>query len=245
MPRATTCAPTDPHQFEADARESGKGNHWAVSETARSFWENRYLTADVEAVSWYEPEPRMSLALIDLSGATSQDAVIDIGGGASFLAQFLVERGFTDVTVLDASAEALGVARARWDGSGAVNWVAADLLQWQPARRWDLWHDRAVFHFLTDAADRAVYRQLLLRSVSPGGTAIVATFAHDGPASCSGLQVARYDPHALITELGDGFEPVASGRHLHHTPSGAEQPFVWAMIRKASSEAEASGTIDE
>ena len=200
--------------------------------SATDFWENRYRTADVETVSWYEPVPRLSLELIELSDAEPDDGVIDIGGGASFLAQSLSERGFHDVSVLDASHEALEVARSRWSGSDAVDWIAADLLEWEPTRTWKVWHDRAVFHFLTDPADRATYRALLTRSIEPGGQVIVATFAPDGPTMCSGLEVARYSTEELASEIGEGFTLVASGNDLHCTPSDAEQNFSWVLLER-------------
>ena len=196
------------------------------------FWENRYRTADVAAVSWYEPVPHLSLALLELGGSQPNESVIDIGGGASFLAQSLNERGYSDVSVLDASNEALEIARSRWTESSNIDWLATDLLTWTPERTWNAWHDRAVFHFLTSAVQRETYRATLRNAVIAEGFVAVATFAPDGPQQCSGVDVARYSPEELLAELGTGFELIASGRYLHHTPSGAVQPFSWVVARR-------------
>jgi len=196
------------------------------------FWENRYRTADVAAVSWYEPVPHLSLALLELGGSQPNESVIDIGGGASFLAQSLNERGYSDVSVLDASNEALEIARSRWTESSNINWLATDLLTWTPERTWNAWHDRAVFHFLTSAVQRETYRATLRNAVIVEGFVAIATFAPDGPRQCSGVDVARYSPEELLAELGAGFELIASGRYLHHTPSGAVQPFSWVVARR-------------
>ena len=204
------------------------------SSDPRSFWESRYLSANVEEVSWYEPVPHLSLALLEIGEAEPSDSVIDIGGGASALAEALTTRGFTDVTVLDASEEALRVAQDRWSAAANVTWRVADLLQWQPDRTWTYWHDRAVFHFLTDPSDRETYRNLLLRSVPIGGVVAIATFAEDGPTMCSGLTVARYSTEQLVAEMGTGFVLISSGRYVHHTPSGAEEPLSWVVLRRAS-----------
>lgn len=204
------------------------------SSDPRSFWESRYRSANVEEVSWYEPVPHLSLALLEIGEAEPSDPVIDIGGGASALAEALTTRGFTDVTVLDASEEALRVAQDRWSAAANVTWRVADILQWQPDRTWTYWHDRAVFHFLTDPSDRETYRWLLRRAVQIGGVIAVATFAEDGPTMCSGLTVARYSTEQLVAEMGPGFVLISSGRYVHHTPSGAEQPLSWVVMRRAS-----------
>ncbi|HBU01311.1 MAG TPA: SAM-dependent methyltransferase [Acidimicrobiaceae bacterium] len=204
------------------------------SSDPRSFWESRYRSTDVEEVSWYEPVPHLSLALLEIGEAEPSDSVIDIGGGASSLAEFLAIRGFTDVTVLDASDEALRTAQDRWSASADVTWIVDDLLLWQPDRTWKYWHDRAVFHFLTDPSDRETYRELLRQAVKIGGVVAIATFAEDGPTMCSGLTVARYNVEQLEAELGSSFGLIASGRYVHHTPSGAEQPLSWVVMRRTS-----------
>lgn len=198
----------------------------------RTHWDDRYTTIGDTAVSWYEPTPTMSLDALDAVGIAPPASVLDVGGGASRLADALLERGFGDVTVLDVSRAALVAGRERLGDRAEVTWLHTDLLVWQPERTWMVWHDRAVFHFLTEPADRATYRDLLRTAVEPGGLIIVATFAADGPEACSGLPVQRYTPDELADELGPGLTRVASGRHLHHTPSGGTQPFTWVALRR-------------
>ena len=201
------------------------------TEIRATHWDDRYRSAGAERVSWFEPEPQQSLALLEMVGAGPSSSVIDIGGGASLLAGRLVEQGYVDVSVLDISQEALDVAEARMARPDAVTWIKADLLGWVPDRRWHVWHDRAVFHFLTEEGDRATYRSLLRRAVEPGGAAIIATFGEDGPTSCSGLPVARYSPKQLIAEIGPGFTEISSGGFDHVTPAGSTQKFTWVALR--------------
>ena len=202
------------------------------SSDPEAFWEHRYRSAKVEEVSWYETVPHLSLALLEMGEAAATDAVLDVGGGASSLAQVLAARGFRDLTVLDASAEALRVAQQRWNDSATVSWIVGDLLKWEPNRTWSYWHDRAVFHFLTEPRDRETYLRCLRRALAPGGVVSLATFAEDGPTMCSGLTIARYSPEQLVAELGSDFELIASGRYIHHTPSGGEQPLSWVVMRR-------------
>lgn len=197
----------------------------------QAHWDDRYRTAGADQVSWYAPAATVSLELVDALGVGPDTAVIDIGGGASHLVDHLVARGFGDVTVLDVSAEALDVAAARV-GAGTATWVRTDLLTWVPERRYGLWHDRAVLHFLTEPTDRARYRSILEASVVPGGAVIVATFAPDGPETCSGLPVVRYDPAGLAAVLGERFEVTADRREDHVTPAGGIQPFTWIAARR-------------
>lgn len=161
-------------------------------------------------------------------------AVIDVGGGASTLAVELVHRGFGDVTVLDVSARAVDAARSQLGAEAdRVDVVVADVLSWKPERRFDVWHDRAVFHFLVDAEDRARYLATLEATLSPGGRVIVATFALDGPEQCSGLPTAHYDESSLVAMFGAGYQLVESRREEHRTPAGGVQPFTWVALRRA------------
>lgn len=201
------------------------------AETRAVHWDERYRSTGAERVSWFEPEPNQSLALVQTADAGPGASVIDIGGGASPLACRLVEQGYHDVSVLDISQEALDAAKARLPEPDAVTWIKADLLEWTPNRRWRIWHDRAVFHFLTEKQDRDTYRSLLRRAVEPGGAAIIATFSQTGPTSCSGLPVVRYSPDSLVTEIGPGFTPVDSGSYEHLTPAGMKQSFTWVVLR--------------
>ena len=204
-----------------------------MSDVRQAHWQGVYAAKRDTAVSWFEAEPAVSLALIDLVGTPKQGAVIDVGGGASRLVDHLLDRGFADVTVLDLSAAALAAARQRLGAAGGrVQWIVADATTWEPPRRYALWHDRAALHFLTDPADRAAYVARLRQALMPGGHAIIGTFAPDGPEKCSGLPVVRYDADSLAGVLGPGFALLDSRRHAHLTPSGTEQRFHFATFRR-------------
>jgi SAM-dependent methyltransferase len=198
-------------------------------------WEKVYTTKGEIEVSWFQETPGLSLELIELVGAKPSSAIIDIGGGASRLVDHLIARGYEDVTVLDLSAAALASARSRMgDRADRVNWIAADVTIWQPSRTYDVWHDRAAFHFLTEPNDQAAYVARLRRALPVGGHAIIATFAPDGPERCSGLPVSRYDANALAATLGEGFELIDTRRHDHTTPWGAAQKFQFSTFRRAA-----------
>ena len=198
----------------------------------RHHWDDRYRTVGPTDVSWYESEPRLSLAMLELGGLARDRSVIDVGGGASSLSARLVARGHRDVTVVDVSAEALRITRSSIADSEAVTFIEADITEWSPTRTWDLWHDRAVFHFLTGDAQREHYRASLRRGLAPGGSVCLATFAGDGPERCSGLEVRRYRPEELLAELGDGLHAIAVGRDIHTTPNGTVQPFSWVVAQR-------------
>lgn len=173
--------------------------------------------------------------MLQLAGVSPADSVIDAGGGASTLVDALMERGFDDVTVLDISATGIQAAQRRLGPSAArVQWIVADLRDWRPSRTYQVWHDRAVLHFLTADADRQSYLDTLTASTAAGAAAIFATFAPDGPRQCSGLPVARYSAHDLAALLGDRWTSVADDREEHVTPAGAVQPFVWAVFRRTA-----------
>lgn len=196
-------------------------------------WENIYKEKGEYQVSWFQEAPAVSLELIRAVGATPKSAIIDIGGGASRLVDALVDRNYQDVTVLDLSEAAISIAKARLDKRAAtVRWIVADVTQWEPLRRYDVWHDRAAFHFLTEASDRNAYVARLMRALPPGGHAIIGTFAMDGPERCSGLPVVRYDAAHLSAALGSGFSLVATRRHDHKTPWEAIQRFQFSVFRR-------------
>ena len=198
----------------------------------KTHWETVYTTKGENEVSWFQDNPAPSLELIDRVRPQPDSAIVDIGGGASRLVDCLLARGFRRLAVLDISASALDVAKARLGSqAGAVQWIVADVTAWQPAERFDLWHDRAAFHFLVDPADRAAYIARLKQALVPGGHAIIATFATDGPKKCSGLPVNRYDPAGLAKELGEGFTLVESRRHDHATPWHSNQRFQFSLFR--------------
>ncbi|HSN18130.1 MAG TPA: methyltransferase [Gammaproteobacteria bacterium] len=194
-------------------------------------WEQVYREKAEDAVSWYQAHPQVSLQLIRACTRPG-DALIDVGGGASRLVDHLLAEGFTDLTVLDIAAAALERARARLGKAAAkVRWLTADIIQWHPERRYALWHDRAVFHFMTEARDRAAYAARLRESLAPGGHAVIASFALDGPERCSGLPVRRYSPDSLAAEMGVGFRLLESRMEEHLTPMGRSQRFQYSLLR--------------
>lgn len=202
----------------------------------KQHWEQVYTAKAPDAVSWYAPHLVESLDYIRRTGLPPTAAVVDVGGGEATLVDDLLEAGWTDVTVLDISAQALEVCRRRLGERAArVRWIVADVLEhaFEP-HAVDIWHDRAVFHFLTDAAQRRAYVDQVLRALKPGGYAIVGTFGPEGPAQCSGLPVARYDAEALHGQFGAAFRRVDSGTSVHTTPWGANQQFVYCLCRLRS-----------
>lgn len=200
----------------------------------QAHWQGVYTTKGADTVSWHQPSPEPSLAMIDRSGIQPPDRVIDVGGGASSLVDRLSDRGF-QVTVLDIADAALTVARDRLGSRAeAVDWQVSDITQWAPIGLYDLWHDRAVFHFLTTEQDRAAYLTALNTVLKVGGWAVLATFADDGPERCSGLPVRRYSAADLATELGPGFRLVDQAREQHRTPGGSEQLFTWTLFQRVT-----------
>lgn len=199
----------------------------------KAHWETVYRTKRADELSWFQREPAISLALIRRAAPETSARIIDVGGGASRLVDELFRAGYSDVTVLDLSSTALSQARARLGGAAArVHWLEADVLNARlPEAGFDLWHDRAVFHFLTSPSDRDAYLAQVRRAVRSGGHVLVATFAEDGPTKCSGLPVARYSADALRDELGRAFQLVDSTREQHVTPSGTRQSFVYCLCR--------------
>lgn len=207
-----------------------------MTDDRKDHWQGVYSSKEVDAVSWYQPVPEASIDAVVKFGGTPRHSVIDIGGGASTLANELVQRGWQDVSVLDISSEALSVARqAMGAAADQVDWITSDITSWSPRRQYDVWHDRAVFHFLTDISDRVSYREVLSKALLPGGLYIIATFALDGPEKCSGLPVQRYDAADLGKEFSDAFDLVADWRETHHTPFATEQHFTWCVFRKRES----------
>jgi SAM-dependent methyltransferase len=199
---------------------------------SQQHWESVWEARSAEEVSWFQADPATSLRLIE-SVTEPGAAVIDIGSGATRLVEALLACGYRDLTVLDISASALSRARERLANDAAeVTWIVEDVTTFRPRRHFDLWHDRAVLHFLTEAADRRAYRRTVKRCIADGGHVVVATFGPDGPVSCSGLPVMRHDQRSLAETLGDDFEPIDYVEEEHRTPGGATQQFLYGLFRR-------------
>lgn len=204
-----------------------------MNEPTDAHWQKVYTDKAPDEVSWFQTSPAPSLEALDRLGASAERSLIDVGGGASNLVDALLDRGWTDLTVLDISPGALQAARQRLGNNAAkVDWLVADITRWAPTRTYGVWHDRAVFHFLTDAGDRAAYRERLARALAPDGLAIIATFSPAGPEKCSGLPVRRYDSAGLAAEFGNLLELVEAWLEVHQTPWGSDQSFNWCLFRR-------------
>ena len=199
-------------------------------------WDGRYLEIGSTKVSWYEPEPTTSLdAIAGIYPELAEQSVIDVGGGTSELADSLWEAGCRDLTVVDLSAAALAEAAVRSQALGAeITYLQADLRDWLPTRTYQIWHDRAVFHFLTEETERAHYRSALLAGLAIGGHIVLAVFAEDGPTSCSALPVRRHSIAGLSEWLGAEFRVLSGFRKEHTTPSGSSQSFNWVTAVRIS-----------
>ena len=197
-----------------------------TTEDRARHWDSAYA-AGGRRVSWYQEAPDVSVKLIESLGLAHDAPVLDVGGGASTLADHLVARKFADVSVLDVSATALDEGRRRLGDAAPVHWLHEDLLVWQPERRYGLWHDRALFHFLVDSGERDLYLKTLRCALRDEGLILLSTFATDGPEFCSGLPVIRYSVEDLAQMLGVGFELLETRREEHITPRGIRQPFTW------------------
>lgn len=199
----------------------------------KSHWENVYQQKSADDVSWYQKQPAISLQLIHNTGLARDAALIDVGGGASVLVDYLIKEGYRHPAVLDISANALAVAKQRLaDQADRVEWFVSDVTQFQPPHPFQLWHDRAVFHFLTDKADREHYIKVLNNTLPSGGHLIMAAFAIGGPEKCSGLDIVQYDADKLMAELGEGFELIEEKSELHITPADKEQKFAYFRFLK-------------
>lgn len=203
---------------------------------SKEHWEKVYTSKGETEVSWFQEHAHLSLKLIRDANIPTSASIIDVGGGASTLVDDLLANGYQHVTVLDLSGAAMVTAKARIGAHVAdVQWLEADILKVElPAHAYDVWHDRAVFHFLTTEDERHAYVQKVLQSVKPGGLVIVATFAEDGPTKCSGLPVMRYSANDLHSEFGEPFELLGHEKESHHTPGGNEQKFVYCFCRKVA-----------
>lgn len=197
----------------------------------KQHWENVYRNKSPVEVSWYQESPALSLRLIKAAATKLSDPLIDVGGGASLLVDELCAAGYSDISVLDVSAASLEIAKKRLAGKACdVQWLEQDITAFNPPKTYALWHDRAVFHFLTDPDDRKKYVSILKKALKPGGQAVIMAFAIDGPQKCSGLDVVRYDSHKLIEALGPGFGLAETGDETHLTPTGNRQKFAYFRL---------------
>jgi 2-polyprenyl-3-methyl-5-hydroxy-6-metoxy-1,4-benzoquinol methylase len=196
-------------------------------------WDRVYTDKADTALTWFQPEPSLSLALLDALHIEPGASVVDVGAGASRLVDALLDRGFDDITLLDVAGSALEVTRRRLGPRGTqIQWIAADVLAWHPDRQFDVWHDRAAFHFFVDPIDRTRYVDVVKAAVSVGGHVLIATFAPDGPEHCSGLPTARYDTESLSAVFDDSFVVADTRREEHRSPAGTMQPFTWTAFTR-------------
>ena len=199
----------------------------------REHWDQVYSTKPETEVSWYQPRPERSLALIRSAAPDRNASLIDVGGGASHLVDELLSQGYSDVTVLDVSQAALNRSQERLGlMADKVVWIAVDITQWTPPRTWEVWHDRAVFHFLTETKDQDAYIAALRAGTKRGSLAVISTFALDGPERCSGLPVQRYSPATLAARIDGEFEMIIEASEPHKTPSGSTQNFAYAVLKR-------------
>jgi 2-polyprenyl-3-methyl-5-hydroxy-6-metoxy-1,4-benzoquinol methylase len=204
-----------------------------VETDRKEHWEQVYSTKGETGVSWYQRDPRLSLELIRAVAPAAGGRIIDIGGGASVLVDRLLDLPFERITALDISETALGKAKSRLgERASRVEWMAADITEAETLGTFDIWHDRAVFHFLTDAADRRKYVELARKTVTEGGHLIIASFADDGPKRCSDLDVCRYNAETMGAEFGEGFSLLREAREMHTTPWGSSQAFFYGVFRR-------------
>ena len=203
----------------------------------KSHWERIYSEKNPTEVSWYQAHPEYSLAMIEATGAGIEAGIIDVGGGASTLVDHLLAAGYQRLSVLDISPTAIAQARERLGvRAKKVSWLECDITDYTPEHHFDIWHDRAVFHFLTTAGERTRYLGTLKAALKPGGQAIIATFAEDGPAECGGLEVVRYNPESLSNTVGEGLHLVETRIEMHRTPHGGMEEFIYCRFCRDAAE---------
>lgn len=202
-----------------------------MSDSTREHWNKVYGEKREDEVSWFQVRPDASLDLIARTRVDPNAKIVEVGGGASRLVDALLDAGYRDVLVVDIAAPALTQAKARLGSSASrVKWLTSDVTRWEPDAPFDVWHDRAVFHFMVNPEERKAYRETMLRAVKRGGNVIIGTFASDGPERCSGLPVRRYEPNTIAAELGPDLELVESVREDHVTPGGKVQRFQFSRF---------------
>jgi 2-polyprenyl-3-methyl-5-hydroxy-6-metoxy-1,4-benzoquinol methylase len=198
----------------------------------KTHWEDVYQKHRPNELGWYQESPDISLRMIESTGVDEDGRIIDVGGGASPLIELLVARG-SNVTVLDISSTALEEAKKRLgEASDKVKWIVADITKYKSTEIYDIWHDRAVFHFLTSPQDRKEYVACLNSALRVGGYLVISTFGPAGPRKCAGLRTMRYSPESLHKEIGDNFHLAESGDEIHLTPTAKEQEFIYCVFKK-------------
>ena len=199
----------------------------------RGHWDGVYESKAAESLTWYQARPETSLRLIESAGLDIDARILDVGGGTSTLVDSLLDLGYVNLGVLDVSPVVLQRVRRRLGSRGGrIEWLEADVTRFESAHPWDLWHDRAVLHFLTDPEDVAAYRRSMLRALASGGQAVIATFGPDGPQKCSGLEARRYDSESLLKALGPEMQLIESELEEHVTPKDATQQFLFCRFRR-------------
>ena len=194
----------------------------------KKHWGDVYQEKSPSELSWYQKEPKLSLELIRCTNVASNDAIIDVGGGASVLVDYLSKESFTNLTVLDISENAIAISKKRLgDRAKSIEWIVSDITQFDTSQKFSIWHDRALFHFLTDPSDREIYVKALIKAIRTEGHLIIATFAIGGPEKCSGLEIVQYDSEKMIAELRDNFALVEERKEIHITPAMKEQEFIF------------------
>ncbi|MEN8189292.1 MAG: class I SAM-dependent methyltransferase [Thermodesulfobacteriota bacterium] len=201
----------------------------------KSHWEKIYSSHSSQQLGWYQESPEISLQFIADSKSGFEAHIIDVGGGTSRLAEMLLQQGYHNLTVFDISSQALNVARLSLaEKAERITWIEGDIISYSFDQQYDIWHDRAVFHFLTEAEDRQKYMQTLNRTLSANGHFIISTFSPEAPPKCSGIPVARYTPQSLRKEVGSGFELLDSREEFHRTPANTEQKFIYCLFKRSS-----------
>ncbi|MEJ2596179.1 MAG: SAM-dependent methyltransferase [bacterium] len=203
-----------------------------IDSERKSHWEGVYTSKQDNEVGWFEEQPLTSYQLVQKYCKLKSDPLIDIGGGNSFLAKILHDKGFSDINVLDVSGKALQRNRSRFNNSVMVSWIENDVLNYKDEKKFIIWHDRAVFHFLTSPEEIKHYARTASHHILVGGHLIMGTFSRSGPSTCSGLPVMQYSFDSLLSVFEDHFEPVESFENTHTTPSGNRQDYLWAVFRK-------------
>lgn len=203
------------------------------SSERKAHWEDIYQTKKPDEVSWYQPVPQTSLNLIEKLQTDKEARILDVGGGDSYLSDYLLKAGYGNLSVLDISSEALArAAKRHGEHARQIEYFQADIIDYQPAHKIDIWHDRAALHFLTSDEEVSKYTDIIMESISPGGYVIIGVFSDEGPTKCSGIEIRQYNEESMLGLLGDGFDVVETFRSDHKTPFDTQQNFIFSVYRR-------------